>query len=626
MYLLQRVFGCLGMLAALSASADAWAKQTSTESNQVGSVPAVYTSSPVAIPEHWPRDFADLSARLQQRAERLGIDYAELVIFNGQRELERVRLGQYQGDSSPALLSGQLSELLTALTVMQLIERGEWSVFDEVQQRLPQLSLNNPYAAEQPLLLLHLLEHSSGLDQRRFKSHFMTSGTRELPLLERLEREQSPLTVRWQPGDATRYSALNYGLIAAMLEHYKRRPWAEIVREQVVEPLGLDATLLGSAQAADIVVSGWHGLPAQRRPFRNRVMAESEGSWMSVDDLVRIGQHILSRGASNNPALLRADTLVNMEIPRSTLAADAGLGYGMGIGLDTRARYGLWRGRQSALDGYSMNLRYRAEQDIGYALVVNHESVLPALDELVWQYLAADLPLPNMRAGGVAVEQRWAGWYRLQNPEHALLAPLHSLFNLTYMQREGADLTLRPLLGLGASVPLRSIDGSRLAHRQDGSIVGVLFSDQTGQQKLQVHQDVRYKVTHWQALWPLLTFASAWVILLTNPFARADSLRHAWSRRFTTLATLCFLLAAFVAGSLSLEHASDDTWRSILLWLFSLLAPPLAFAGLLSNLRFWSAEPNTIARWRCLIASICASGLGIWLIYSGWFALRTWAW
>lgn len=577
-----------------------------------------------AAQAHWPQNWDELVSELTERSDRLAIEYAELIVFNGEQVLQRARFGTYSGDQPPPVLAGQVNEILTALAVMQLVERGEWSLFDRVSQRLPELPIANPYAEEHPLLLIHLLEHASGFDQRRFKSHFASSATLTEDIAQRLRRETSSLQVRWAPGSAARHSVLNYAVLAALLEAHYRRPWTEIIATQITQPLDFAHSYLGGARAEDVVVSGYSGLPATSHPLRERVFNEAEGSWMTIDDSVRLGQHLLSRGASSTPALLRADTITMMEIPRSTLAGDVGLTYGMGSGIDSRARYGLWHGRQSSLDGYSLNLRYNTEQGVGYALVVNHQSVLPALDEPVWQYLVAQQPPTNLREGGVNLEQRWQGWYRLQNPQHALLAPLQQIFGIAYIQRDSAELTLKPLIG--ASVPLRSVDGSRLAHREDGSIVGVLFSDEEGQQRIQVHNDVRLKVSPGAALAPIFLLGFAALVLLSHPFARYDSLRQPWMRRATTLAALCYFLAVFVAGSLNLEQAANDNWRSVLLFVFTTLGPVLGFIALFVTLRGWRHESNQVARWRALIGALVVASLALWVIDSGWFALRVWAW
>lgn len=603
---------CLALLSA-------WPAVAQIQVQTPGSMPIAGQAQP-----EWPQNWPALVEEVQQRVQHLGVDYAELVIFDGERILERQAFGPSAGQQPPPVRAGEVSEILTALAVMRLVERGEWTLFDSVRDRLPQLDINNPYQADHPLLLIHLLEHASGIQQRRFKSHFATNETVGLTTLERLHREQSPITVQWAPGDASRYSAVNYMILAAMLEQYTRQPWAETIAEQVQEPLGLANTYLGEIAASEVSIEGFKGLPADVVPVRGRTFAESEGSWMNVDDLAALGQFLISRGSSSRPAILRADTLATMELPRSTLASDAGLSYGMGIGLDTRARYGLWHGRQASLDGYSVHLRYHSQRGIGYALVVNHENVLPALDEPVWQYLAAQRPnLPTL-TGGVSIEPRWEGWYRLENPQHAIFTPLQKVFDIAYLRRDGANLTLQPLFG--PDIPLRSIDGSRLAHRSDGTIVGVLFSDETGNQRMQVHQDVRQRVSGLSA-WGLATgLGLSLLILITHPFYRYESLKRPWGRRYVTFALLSLVLAAFVAGSLTLEQATSANWRNMLLFLFTAMVPLFAAAGLTCAILAWRHEANFIAKLRALVGGLAASAIAIWLIYSGWFALRLWSW
>ncbi|RUO30857.1 hypothetical protein CWE12_06365 [Aliidiomarina sedimenti] len=562
---------------------------------------------------------AALAAALQERAERLSIGQAEVIIFDGQGARWRHSVGQ--SDENRLYFVGQVTETLTALAVMRLVEQGQWSLFDRIDQRLPELAVENPYQEQAPVLIIHLLEHSSGFDQRRFKSH-LQSGTEQPPLMQRLAQEQAALKVRWAPGSASSPSTLNYAVLAAMLERHYDLSWWEVIETEVLQPLGIESAQPGSG--AGDVRPGSHGLPAEEVPFVARYFAEADGLWLRSDDLVTLGRFFLSRGASSASAVLRADSIIAMESPRSTAAADAGLEYGYAVGLDTRARFGLWRGRQSSLAGYSTQFRYNPELDLGYVIATDHQSFLPALDELVWQHLLVEQQGVVNVPGGVSVEQRWQGWYRLENPEHAILAPLHSIFDLAYVSRDGANLTLKPWVS--ATVPLRSVDGSRLAHRGDGSEVGVLFSDEYGTQRIQIHTEVRQRTPVVNALAPPLLVILGLLVLLSHPFARRNSLRYPTSRHLTTAAAWCLLLAAFVAGSLSLEQASTDNWRSVLLFIFTFLFPLFALAGLLSSLFYWRREPDLRAKWRNLLGAVIAVAFAVWFITSGWFALRTWAW
>lgn len=570
----------------------------------------------------WPQSSTELGQALDERAVQLELDAASVILFNGDTLLWQWHHGAT--DSESPRMAGRVAELFTALAVMQLIERGDWTLFDRVSQRLPDLDYHNPYEERYPLLLIHLLEHASGFDQRRFKSHFVTSSLQPLTATERLNREHDALEVRWRPGSMSRYSALNYAVLGAMLEAHYAKPWEQVIERQIISPLGLDGTGFDTNAAPEALRDGYIGLPATQTSYRSRLFSASEEIVSSAADLAYLGQYMLSRGASRQPAILRADTITAMERPLSTDASDAGLSYGKGRGLDTRARYGHWLGISSSLHGHSVQLRYSPVYNLGYVVVLNHQSLLPALDELVWQHLVSQQPVVTSPPGGVNIEPRWQGWYRLSNPQHRILEPLQAVFDIAYLRRDGAELSLEPWYG--TAIPLRSVDGSRLASREDGSIIGILFSDEQGTQRIQVYQDVRQQVSPLRAWGPVFLLGGAILILITHPFARRNALQHRWARHFTTLAVVCLLLSIFIAGRLTLEQASYDSWRTMLLTLTTTLFPLLAFAGLVTTLRFWRRETDLVARWRTLAGALAACGIAVWFIGAGWFALRTWVW
>lgn len=562
---------------------------------------------------------------LHSRTNELGVTRAQLVVFDSQQVLERYDIGN-AGD----YLIGTLTETLTAIAVMQLVEQGQWSLFDSLTDRLPDIDLENPYAAESPLLIWHLLEHSSGLDQRRFKSHIATSTTSTMTLEERLKREQNPLHVRWRPGAAASPSALNYALLAAMLERYYGQPWQAVIAEQVSQPLQFSNATLGPPE--EPLPAGHQGVPATAVEPSMRTFVEAEGAWLDADDLVKLGQFFLSGGATSAKAVLRRDTIENMQQPRSTDAADAGLAYGYAAGLDTRANQGLWLGRQSNLGGYSAQLRYDPQLGIGYLILLDHQTLLPAIESLLWSHrLVEYMPAPLVAGGGVSIEPRWQGWYKLINPEHAWLAPLEKAFNLAYVTQENADLYLRE--PLKPRLALRSVDGSRLVQHNDNTPIGLLFSDPAGTQRLQVYHDVRERVEPWQAWLPPVLIVFGVLLLASSILVPSRYWPVLSARRFAIAAAWLLLLSIFVAGSLSLEQASTDNWRSVLLFGLTLLFPLCAFAAplLLVSAEVRGKRQSELSghSWGTLysvLVVLASSGLAAWFVSNGWFALRTWAW
>lgn len=571
----------------------------------------------------WPSDTDELDKRLQRQVEQLGIPAASVIVFDAHSSLWQAHYGAAAEQAQPLYQIGNLTEVITALAVRELVEEGTWGLYDRVADHLPELQLDNPYRTESPLRILHLLEHASGFDQRRFKNH-----TREgapVNMLDAVNRDSGALHLRWAPGMMSRHSSVNFAVLGAMLEAHYGQSWSDIVQTRVLDRLDL-AKLYPNLQAApaESMLNGHLRMPPQETEPSARWLLASEGAVSDVESLAALGRLLLSRDIGTHISV-SSEAVAAMERPRSTLASEAGLEYGDGSGLDTRARFGYWYGKSSTLGGYAATLRYAPRYGVGYVILTSHQSMLPMLEEQIWQYLVRERGgVLNMPENGHALDDNWRGWYRLQNPENAIIAPLQQLFDLAYLDTDASDVNLYPWLA--ARLPLRAIGDGQLAHRSDGSVVGAVFKGPEGKRMLQVHSDTRTHLSPLQAWGPLVLLGIALVLLLSHPFGRRDALRNHWVRTLPTLALLALVLFVYVAGSLSLEQASTDSWRSVTLFVLSVLFPAFALAGPMTSCYCWRSEPNKIAKIRCLLGGLAAAGLAIGFWFAGWVGLRVWAW
>ncbi|MEM9170914.1 MAG: serine hydrolase domain-containing protein, partial [Pseudomonadota bacterium] len=60
--------------------------------------------------------------------------------------------------------AGSLSKNLTSLGVLALVEQGRLSLKDPLSARAPAVEIDNPWEAEHPILIEHVLEHTAGLE------------------------------------------------------------------------------------------------------------------------------------------------------------------------------------------------------------------------------------------------------------------------------------------------------------------------------------------------------------------------------------------------------------------------------------------------------------------------------
>ncbi len=115
---------------------------------------------------------------------------------------------------------GSISKSFVAIALLQLADEGKLDLNKPVKEYLPWLKVESNYA---PFTTHHLLSHTAGL-----------SG---VPLLMRVATES--LRVGSAPGTNWLYSNIGYVLLGFLLEAIEKRPFAEIMRRRVLDPLAM---------------------------------------------------------------------------------------------------------------------------------------------------------------------------------------------------------------------------------------------------------------------------------------------------------------------------------------------------------------------------------------------------
>ena len=138
---------------------------------------------------------------------------------------------------------GSLTKSMVAVSVLKLVEEGLVQLEDPVTEHLPDFeSLVNPPGL---VTVAHLLRHESGIpsyDEVLFSSRPIRQAlTQEMTLRESLALTTSMPWVQ-RPGNGAEYSNSNYLVLGLIIERLRGRPVAEVLQEDVFEPLGLKNT------------------------------------------------------------------------------------------------------------------------------------------------------------------------------------------------------------------------------------------------------------------------------------------------------------------------------------------------------------------------------------------------
>ena len=152
---------------------------------------------------------------------------------------------------------------------------------------------------------------------------------------------------------------------------------------------------------------------------------------------------LLNRGRASDRTIISSESLARMERPVTTLAAQAGLNAGYGLGLyptlDLPARV---FGHNGGIEGFLSDYAYAPDDGFGYAILVNSTVSGEAgrqIGDIAFRFLSkSSLPRPEKAHLPSEQLRAFSGHYRQANPRNQVLAFLSFLIGArTLFVRDG---------------------------------------------------------------------------------------------------------------------------------------------------------------------------------------------
>ena len=220
---------------------------------------------------------------------------------------------------------GSISKSFVAIAILQLVDEGKLDLNEPVKDYLPWLKVDSAYA---PFTTHHLLSHTAGLSA--------------VPLLMRVAT--TTLRVGFEPGTKWLYSNIGYVLLGFLLESLEKRPYADIMRRRVLDPLGMTQSVpVISAGIRDRTAVGYGPLKIDRPfPPHGRLaeapwvdVAEAAGSIAATaTDMSNYLRMLLNQGVGPKGRVLsdKAFALLTKPVIKSAFRGeDASYAYGLWI-------------------------------------------------------------------------------------------------------------------------------------------------------------------------------------------------------------------------------------------------------------------------------------------------------
>jgi CubicO group peptidase (beta-lactamase class C family) len=261
------------------------------------------------------------------------------VINNGELEWARAYGLADVEEGRPATTrtlfqAASISKLVAALAALKLVEDGMLDPDESVNEKLESWKVpENEYTAVEPVTLRRLLTHTAGTTVHGFPGY---AADETVPTtIEVLDGRGNTDRIRVDtvPGSIWRYSGGGYTIAQLLLHDVAGRPFPEIMRETVLEPIGMsestyeqplpeprrDQAASGYGADGTRVEGKWHTYPEMA----------AAGLWTTPTDLARYAIEIQKAYAAEPSAVLSSDMARHMLEPGMN---DWGLGPAIGLG------------------------------------------------------------------------------------------------------------------------------------------------------------------------------------------------------------------------------------------------------------------------------------------------------
>lgn len=284
------------------------------------------------------------------------------------------RLGGSAPQGGTAFRIASCTKSFTCATLLLLRDRGLLDLDSPITAFVPEYTPTTPASDPVTPTVRMLMMMSGGLPTDDPWGDRQESMTRaELGAL--LQAGVPAVSI---PGTAFEYSNLGYALLGQVVESVTRRPYIDVVTEELLQPLGLEHTRFRAKDVDGEVALGYRrsGDRWVELPFsESGVFSPMGGLFSTPHDLARWAAWLASAFSPAaalpgplSPASRREMQQIHRAIaadPDATVASPGEQGYGFGLFVERDPVWGTLANHSGGYPGFSTHMRWNNDAQIG---------------------------------------------------------------------------------------------------------------------------------------------------------------------------------------------------------------------------------------------------------------------
>ncbi|MEM8966170.1 MAG: serine hydrolase domain-containing protein [Bacteroidota bacterium] len=454
----------------------------------------------------------------------INADGTDWVAGLGQADIEN----DVAADEQTMFRIGSVSKMFVSLAILKLQEQGLVSLKDTVKNIVPEVSFENPYADTSPILVEHLLEHTTGWNDLHIAEFALNA--EGMTLKAGLEYHPNSRVSRWVPGTRMAYCNSGPAVAAYIVEKVTGQGYESYIQENFFSPLGMaNATFYNSETYQQLGAKLYaDGQPQEYWHIIMRPSGAINASPKEMANFVRLFTH---RGRVDTLQLMNQASLVRMETPSSTDAAQAGLAYGHGLSNQSSV-FGsfVYRRHLGGVANGLCDFSYLPEHQVGYAFMTTSGSLeaLERITELIRSFQTKDLPQPDRQIRKSSTNAAdIEGYYIPINPRFDLFYLVDRLVGVAWIESEDQTFFKQGLMS--EREDFVATDEQIFVSPETGKVSMVLVDDPLAGEVLHIAEQV-FKRTSPLVVYGLWILVVLWILLTISSLV----LGIVWGIRYWT--------------------------------------------------------------------------------------------
>jgi len=356
-----------------------------------------------------PETFAELTIVLEKIRTETGTAAIGVSIVTQDGSVLTTGLGEankekhIKADGHSVFRVASVSKIFVGLSVLKLIEEGKLHLTDKLRDLAPEVAFDNPWEATNPILIGHLLEHTTGWDtipaEQAHEAPDSMSLQEGLADSIRVKARKS----RWVPGTRHAYSNSGPVVAAYVVEKIANQKYEDFVKEKFFNPLKMhSSTFFKTSNYLQHAATPYvNNKPQEYAQLYSRPSSSLNSS---PDDMAKLLQFFIQQGTVNNQVILLPESIQTMQTPQTTLGAAQGISSGYGLTLEIsgndKPNIALY-GHGGHLPGAITDFAYIPEIKVGYVFMLTNgnRDAYVKTQQLLREYLLKNItkkPAPKI--------------------------------------------------------------------------------------------------------------------------------------------------------------------------------------------------------------------------------------